>query len=141
MSKYSSIVVACLFAALCGCSDPARPHLERLVRDWGIVVATGYTHSDDYTRDQQRVHRFHEQSEAMSKMLEEFLADDPPVSDELKTLLRDWKKVNDENAELHARMIAENRYIYTEAEKDRVDALIRADSAGAVDLMGHLEGY
>jgi len=141
MTKNSSIFLACLLAALCGCSDPAKPHLERLVRDWGIVIATGYTHSDDYTKDEQRVHMFHEQSEAMSDMLEDFLADDPPVSDELKALLRDWKKVNDENAKLHARMIAEDRYVYTPAEKERVDTLTRADMAGSVDLMGHLEGY
>ncbi|WP_148080231.1 hypothetical protein [Roseimaritima ulvae] len=139
--KSLSLLAVFTLLGVCGCGDPARPHLERLVYDWGVVIATGYTHSDDYTRDEQRVHMFHEQSVAMTHMLSAFLADDPPVSDELKQLLRKWKKVNDENAAIHAKMISENRFIYTVEEQSRVDTLVRADFACGGDLMSHLEGY
>ena len=137
-----SLFTAALFGlGIVGCSDPARPHLERLVNDWGVVVATGYTHSDTYTQDEQRVHTFHEQNTAMSKMLAEFLKDDLPVSNELKSFLRDWKKVTDESALLHKKMIDEGRFTYTVAEKARVDTLFRADMAAAFEMTEHFKGY
>lgn len=134
------IPLLCVTTLLNGCSDPAKPHLERLVNDWAAVIATGYTHSDEYTRDEHRVHMHHEQSQAMSEMLDSFLNDDPPVSDDLKQMLRDWKKVNDDIAELHAAMIAEDRYVYTSDEQAQVEILIGADTAATFELQGHLEG-
>ncbi len=139
--KSFTLVTVLVIAGVVGCSDPAKPHLERLVNDMGVATATGYTHSDDYSRDEYRVHYFHESSAAHSKVLAKFLADDPPVSDELKQLLRAWKTVNDENAALHAKMIAENRFVYTETEQARADTLKKLDIAGFIDFMEHLEGY
>jgi hypothetical protein len=127
--------------ALIGCSDPARPHLERLVNELTVATATGYVHSDSYSRDEHRVHYLHEQSRATNRVLRKFLLDDPPVKDELKAFLRDWEKVTSENEALHKTMIDEGRFTYNENEKDRAEALSKADVVAGLEILDHLKGY
>jgi hypothetical protein len=130
-----------LLPALTGCGDPALPHLERLINEWGVVIATGYVHSDAYGKDEQRIRCFHEQSRATNRMLTKFLADDPPVSDELKAFLRNWKTVTAEIEATHKKMIDEGRFTYHEDEKDRAETLTKAEALAGFELMEHLKGY
>jgi hypothetical protein len=124
-----------------GCKDPARPHIERLLNEWAVVIAEGYVHSDKYSQDEQRIHFFHEQSRATNQMLTKFLDDDPPVKDDLKDFLRVWRAVAAESEKLHEKMIDEGRFTYNGDEKARAETLTKAEALAGMELMEHVKGY
>jgi len=137
-----SLSTAIVILLMCtGCKDSARPHIERLLNEWGIVVAEGYVHSDKYSKDEQRIHFFHEQSRATNRMLTKFLDDDPPVKDDLKDFLRDWQTVAAESQKLHEKMIEEGRFTYNADEKARAETLIKAEALAGMELMDYVKGY
>lgn len=133
--------VMLFITAFTGGSDPARPHLERLLSEWGVVAATGFVHSDAYGEDERRIRYFYEQSRATNRVLVKFLDDAPPVKDELKAFLRDWEKLTSESETLHEKMINEGRFVYDDTEKDRAERLTKAEMLAGFELMDHLEGY
>ena len=141
MRVLPSVTVVVVLSGLTSCSDPARPHLERLAEEWGDVVATGYVHSETYSEDEWHIHYIHEQNRVTNRMLTEFLDDDPPVSDELKALLRSWKTVTAEIEAIHEKMIDEKRFTYKENERVRAQALVRAESKFGLEVAEHMKGY
>ncbi len=124
-----------------GCADPARPHLERFVSEWGGVVAKDYSHLDALPDDERIVRRHFESSRAMNRMLVSFLHDNPPVSEELKSFLRDWETATAEIERIHKKMIDEGRYVYTDEERPRAEQLVQAEAVAGFELLDHLEGY
>jgi hypothetical protein len=126
---------------LAGCADPAPPHLERLVGEWGGVVAKDYSHLDGLPDDERLVRRHFESSRAMNRVLVSFLDDDPPVSNELKAFLRDWETCTSEIERIHKKMIDEQRYVYTAEERPRAEQLVKAEAVAGIELMDHLKGY
>lgn len=132
---------ALVVVALAGCSDPARPHLETLVSEWGRVVGTQYPELANYDGDEREIRYLYANSATTYEMLNDYLSVDRPISAELKQFLVDWREVSKQSMELHKTMIDEGRFTYNESDKERAEALTKSEAAGGFELLGHLEGY
>ncbi|MCS7471732.1 hypothetical protein NZK35_34230 [Stieleria sp. ICT_E10.1] len=133
--------VALFSASLVGCSDPARPHLELLLVEYGRVVGKPFPDLDLYDGDERRIRYLHANSVATHEMLKDYLSIERPITAELKQFLIDWQKVSKRSMDLHAKMIEAERYTYNADEQELAERLVKGEALAGFELMDHFEGY
>lgn len=140
MIRFTLLLLLCL-ACITGCSDPARPHLEELLGEYGRVVGTPFPELELYEGDERKVRYLHAHSAATHQMLKNYLSVDRPITAELKQFLIDWQTVSKSSMDLHEKMIQDGRYAYNDDEKEIAERLTKGEALAGFELMDHFEGY
>lgn len=115
---------------------PVIPDHHRLFADALVdLMAKSYPEFESVPDDEHFIRFIHAQGRDMHSLLKSFMEAHPTDDPELLNAVRKLDDVTVREFDLHARLIAEGRFAYSESEKDTAKAL-RRESAVLVGRVG-----